>query len=420
MDILPWIHASKPNKKGLAPLYIRVTVNRTKKEISTGKQVDPALWDNVKKVVTGRSANADIINKYLTWAQNKLNTIELGLQQNETPYNAEIICNMFNGTHVQRYGLLQVLDMHNELFSQKLGQKGFSPDTLKKYVGLKVKIEYFMQQKYNRKEMFISELNYDWIESFWHFLTTKGKMVRGKFMEPMDPESACGIITKVKKIGKMGFRKQAIAINPWDEFKCSFDKESKEPLTMDQINAILNKEFKIARLDRVRDRFVVGIFTGMANEDIQTATRDMITKDIDRQQWINRGRTKTGELCIIPVWKPVADIIEKYKEDPELIAKGRIFPQLSMQKMNAYLIEIADLCGIDRKLTTHIARHSFADMYLNSGGTIDNLARILGHTNTRTTSGYAKRNKATISTEANTVKDKIFAYLDQVPERRIG
>lgn len=421
MDILFWIHRSKANKKGEAPLKIRITCGPgDATEIPTGKKVQPDLWNLESKRVSGKSVQADIINRYITSSENKINMIHSNLELNDQPISAEIIRNIFEGNHVQRYGLLQVLDIHNDLFRQKLGQKGFSEARLKKYFTLKRKIEYFLQFKYKRKEIYMSELTLDFIESFWHFLITTGKEVKGKFAEPMDHESACGIVGMIKKVAKLGFRKQQIHINPFGEFKASFSKEGRIPLTMDEVNSIINKTFSTTRLERVRDRFIVGVFTGMANEDIQTVTKSMVVNDITGKKWIDRGRTKTGELCIIPLWDPVIKIIDKYKDDPMMQGTDRLFPQISLQKMNEYLHEIAELCGVSKKLTTHVCRHTFADIYLNSGGSLDNLARILGHSTTVTTSVYAKRNKTTITNESKQVEDNVFGYLDEINERKIS
>lgn len=421
MDILFWIHRSKKNKKGLAPLRLRITLGPgDRSEWSTKKYIEPELWSVGRKRVLGTSVQASIINKLIVSNENKLNKIESDLLANDMPCNSEIIRNIFFGTHIQRYSLIQVLDMHNDLFSQKIGQNGFSPDTLKKYTGLRVKLEYFLKLKYNRSEIFISELTLDFIESFWHFLVTKGKQVNGIYAQPMDPESACGIIKRLKKVSKMGFRKQGIYINPFEDFKETFSKEGKHPLTMDEVNTIMTKELGNMSLDRVRDRLIVGCFTGMANSDIQAVTRDMISTDISGQKWIDMGRTKTGELCIIPLWEPVLRIIEKYGNDPIVKSGNKLFPQISLQKMNAYLKIIAAACDINRNITTHVLRHTFADIYLNSGGTIENLARILGHSTTRTTSIYAKRNKKTISDESNRVKDNIFGHIRQINERKIS
>lgn len=415
MQILIYPLRSKANKKGEAPLMIRVTVGPgDKAEINTGKGVDPKLWDGGKKRMTGKSVQADILNKYLVHCENKLNRIENELVSNEKPYTAEIIRNIYQGNHIERFTLLQILDLHNVQFNEKKGQEGFSAGRYGKYLGLKSKLAYFMQLKYNRKDMFITELKFEFVEDFWHFLTTVGKEVKGKFVGPMDPETAAGKITMLKKIGKMGFRKQGIYINPFDDFKIPpFTKEKKQPLTMNEVDTLRTKTLKIERLARVRDRVIVGCFTGMANIEIQNCTRDRITIDIQGKKWLDVSREKTDELCLIPLWEPVLEIIEKYKDDPELAASNRLFPQISLQKMNAYLQELADLCEITKPMTTHVFRHTFATIYINSGGTYENLARILGHSDVRTSKLYGDRDMTTMRKEVNEVWENLDRMMKQ-------
>lgn len=416
MKILFYVHIAKTNKRGLAPLRLRITMGPNDRvDFATGHFVDPDLWDTKKKVVNGKGPFADIVNRFITTTKVRVMKIESDLQLNDGPCNAEIIRNIFLGNHIERYSLLQVLDMHNDLFRQKVGQKGFSQRTLDKYTGpLKKKIKCFIESKYTRGDIYMFELDLEFIESFWHFLTTRGKEVKGKLVKPMDTESACQIIGQLKKVARIGFRKQRISINPFDDFKATFSKESKVPLSMEEVTRIQEKVFQNKRLDKVRDRLVVGIFSGMSNQDIHTATSDMITTDINGKKWIERGRTKTGELCIIPLWKPVLDIIEKYQVDLTEQAGGFLFPRMSLQKMNEYCKEIAGYCNIQKPLTTHICRHTFGDIYLNGGGSLDNLARIMGHSSTKTTSGYAKRNFTTIAAEADLVRSRLFKTNDAI------
>lgn len=409
MQILFYPLKSKLNKQGLAPLNLRITVGPGDvAEISTGKKVDPKLWDSVKKKVSGKSAQADVLNKYISFVNNKINQIEIDLQLKDVSYNAEIIKNLFTGDAVKKYTLLQIVDFHNVDYESKIGQKGYSQTTYNKYINLRGKFVRFISEKYKRSDLFVSELNFDFIDSFWNFLITKGMDDNKRVSKGLDHETACVIIAKVKKLGKLAFRKAGIPINPFDEFKCSFDKPGKVPLTMDEVKIIMNKQFSTKRLDKIRDRFIVGCFTGMADADIQSVRHDMVTKDMQGNSWIDKGRTKTGELCLIPLWKPVLDIIEKYKDDKDVKEKNALFPQVSLQKMNEYLFEIAEICGIKKKLTTHIARHTFATFYLNSGGTLEGLARILGHSTTNSTRNYAKYEKTTIRREFNNVMKQVF------------
>lgn len=410
MNILFYPLKSRANKSGLCKLMIRVTVGpKDKAEIPTDKKVDPKLWDVDKKKVSGKSANADMVNKYISFVENKLNQIELELQLKEQNYNAEIIKNLFTGEAVKKHTWFQIIDEHNALYKKKIGQKGFTESTLMKYENLKLKFTRYIKLRYRRSDLFISEIKIEFIENFWEFLITQGRDDSSQeFNKGLDEETACVIIAKVKKLGKIAFKKSGIILNPFDEFKCSFTKDRREPLTIEELQRIIDHKFHTKRLDKVRDRFVVGCLTGMANADIQSANTNMLSKDINGNWWIDRGRTKTGELCLIPLWQPVLDIIEKYKEDPDVLKTRALFPQMSLQKMNEYLAEIADLCGIDKKLTTHISRHTFANVYLNAGGDINILARILGHSTVNSTRKYGKHEKFTIANDAGKVMHNVF------------
>lgn len=425
MQILFYPHTSKANKKGYAPLKLRLTYSaKDKVEISTGKNVDPNLWDVEKKRVSGKSTQADLINKYIVFTENKLMKIESDLEREEKDISSEIIINIFKGVHVERMGIMQAIDIHNKTFKDKIDKnvKGFNDTTLRKYIQLKDKMIYFLKSQKNRDDVFMSELDLNFIEDFWDFLTTTGMKTKdGIYDIPLGDATCCGIIGRLKKVTRIGLRKQNIAINPFDDFKCSFDKVDKQPLTMDQVRLIQDHKFVSQKLDRVRDRLIVGCFTGLADSDIQKASPDMIVSDITGNRWLQIKRTKTDELSMIPLWQPVLEIIEKYKNNLELKSMNKLFPQISNQRMNEYLQEVVEFVGIDRSITTHIARHSFADFYLNAGGTLEGLAKILGHSTTTSTRIYARRNMTSIAVESNQVRDNIFKRIDSIEKvKKIG
>jgi integrase len=408
MKVLFYTVKARCDKKGMAPFFIRITLGPNDvSTINTQKKVDPNLWDVQKKRVSGKSAQADIANKYIVFSENKINSIESDLQLKEKDYNSELIKNIFLGKTNERYTIMQILDLHNEDFRNKLGQPNYSKGRLGRYLSFKNKLKKFIQFKYKRSDLFISELNYDFIDSFWNWMIISGRDNKeSEFGNGINAETAHGLITQLRKIASMGFRKSGISINPFDDFKSSFDKSFKTPLSILEVNAIREKYFENIKLDKARDLMVVGMFTGLAYSDIQSATTDMLSIDKDGNYWIDRGRTKTNELSLVPIWEPVLDIIEKYKN--RLSDTNRLFPKLSNQKSNDYNREVALHCGITKKVTTHVMRHTFATFYLNNGGTLDVLARILGHSSTNSTRIYAKHNKKAISKESDIVMKSVF------------
>ena len=131
--------------------------------------------------------------------------------------------------------------------------------------------------------------------------------------------------------------------------------------------------------------------TGLAFIDVYNLRPEHISEDGNGNLWIVKPREKTNNLCNIPLLSIPKQILEKYKDNPYCMDKGTLLPVPCNQKMNSYLKEIADLCGIKKNLTTHTARHSFASVIaLANNVSLPNVAKMLGHSSTRMTQHYAK------------------------------
>ena len=153
------------------------------------------------------------------------------------------------------------------------------------------------------------------------------------------------------------------------------------------------------RLERIRDVFCFCALTGLAFTDVDHLRPEHITADENGTLWIHKPREKTAVVSRIPLLPHPIRILQKYERDPELRLKGKLLPVPSNQKMNAYLKEIADICLINKNLTVHLARHTFATLAIEYGMPIDIIAKILGHSNTNMTRHYAKISEANISRE---------------------
>ncbi|MFY7918741.1 MAG: site-specific integrase, partial [Chryseotalea sp.] len=159
----------------------------------------------------------------------------------------------------------------------------------------------------------------------------------------------------------------------------------------EELDSIIEKKFSIERLKQVRDIFIFCCYTGLAYADVQKLSRDEITTGIDGEKWIWTSRQKTDTATRIPLLPQALEIINRYKDEPSCLNKGRLLPVLSNQKMNGYLKEIADACGITKKMTFHTARHTFATtVTLSNGVPIETVSKMLGHRNLKTTQHYAK------------------------------
>jgi site-specific recombinase XerD len=178
-------------------------------------------------------------------------------------------------------------------------------------------------------------------------------------------------------------------------------------LSQDEIETMFNKEFGTDRLNLVKDIFLFSCFTGLAYADVKKLKRNNIALGVDGERWIFINRTKTDTRSNIPLLPISTAILEKYQNHPQAINQERLLPILSNQKMNSYLKEIADLCGIHKELTFHIARHTFATtVTLTNGVPIESVSKMLGHKNLHTTQHYAKILDLKVSDDMKVLKEK--------------
>lgn len=180
-----------------------------------------------------------------------------------------------------------------------------------------------------------------------------------------------------------------------------------EFLSQEELETLINKEFTIKRLEVVRDIFVFCAFTGLAFIDVKYLKPEHLLRDSNDALWIRKPREKTGNMCNIPVLSSAKVIIDKYKDYPQCLKNGVLLPVLTNQKMNSYLKEIADLCGITKKLTTHVARHTAATtVFLANNVSLENVSKILGHSSTKMTQHYAKVLDSSIMRDIQNVEAK--------------
>jgi len=195
--------------------------------------------------------------------------------------------------------------------------------------------------------------------------------------------------------------------NPFAGIRFQEKEVIREVLTKEEIERMMCKEFALPRLEYVRDVFIFCVFTGMAYVDVNNLRQEHIVRDNNDDLWIRKARQKTNNMCNIPLLKIPQLLMEKYKNHPLCTKTGALLPVPSNQKMNAYMKEIAAVCGIDKVLTTHCARHTFACMAVEYGMPIDVLAKILGHSNTNMTRHYAKFSETVIGREMEAFGERL-------------
>jgi site-specific recombinase XerD len=197
--------------------------------------------------------------------------------------------------------------------------------------------------------------------------------------------------------------------NPFANYKSKVKEVERVYLTEEEIQNIINKDFKTDRLLLVRDIFLFSCFTGLAYIDVKNLTKSHISIGIDGEKWIFTHRQKTESASKIPILPITQMLIDKYEHHPQCMNEEKLLPILSNQKMNAYLKEIAAVCGIEKELTFHIARHTFATtVTLTNGVPIESVSKMLGHTNIKTTQHYAKILDRKVSEDMQVLKNRFL------------
>ena len=398
-SVLIWANKTKADITGLVPLYARVTVMGKRVEISLKKKVNPKKWDVKSGFIKGSSEEVRIINNHINQATTKLFSIySETVLGGKALITAEEIKNKFSGVHTERRKLLEVFDEHNKNVEDLLG-RDFVNATLTKYKTIRTKVADFIKHKYGRQDIFLDTLDYAFITGFEHYLKT---------VEKIDHNTAMSYIKRLKKIMNLAVNNRWLPVNPFSAFKCTSRKVVREELNEDELQCLAEKEFKIRRLEEVRDCFLFSCYTGYAFVDALKLAPENLVAGKDGEMWIKTNRTKTEIAAHVPLLPQAISIIEKYRGHEGCLIKNKLLPIKSNQKMNAYLKEIADLCAITKNLTTHMARHTFATtVTLGNGVPIESVSKMLGHTKITTTQIYARVKEQQVSKDMKILKSRM-------------
>jgi len=397
VSILFYIKRAKVNSLGVCPIYARVTINAKRFEFSTNKYISPEKWSSEGTKVKGSNEEARTINSHLDYLKNQVLEAEKRLFKKDIPVSTENLKNELFGLAETKRMLVPIFQDHNNKIKELIG-KEYAQGTLERYTtSLKHTIE-FMQWKYNISDIDITKIDHAFITDYEFWLRSVRNCANN---------TAVKYIKNFNKIIKICLANDWIDKNPFANYKSKVKEVERVYLTEDEVQAIIEKEFKTERLSLVRDIFLFSCFTGLAYIDVKNLTKSHISFGIDGERWIFTHRQKTESASKIPILPVTQMIIDKYQNHPQSNNQEKLLPILSNQKMNAYLKEIATVCEIEKELTFHIARHTFATtVTLTNGVPIESVSKMLGHKNLRTTQHYAKVLDRKVSEDMKTLKDK--------------
>jgi integrase/recombinase XerD len=397
-SILFWLKQSKA-KNGEAPLYARLTVNGQRAEISLKRKIKIANWNSYKNCVRGTNQEARIVNEHLNQVYKGIIDSKNQLTLEGKFITSQVIKSRYLKEDEQNHTLNDIIKYHNEDMTNKLRW-----GTQKNYYTTQKYISKFIKKQFNTSDMYLKQLDYNFILKFDKFLREYQPLDHQK---KMGNNSVMKHIERFRKMITLSFKLEWIERDPFINFKSKFEKVERGYLTEMELEAIEEKQFSIPRLQLVKDLFIFSCYTGLSYIDVINLTEQNINLGIDGELWIIKKREKTNKLLRIPILPKAKKLIDTYKTHPKSVVNGTIFPKISNQKLNSYLKEVADVCSIKKNLTFHLARHTFATtVTLTNGVPIETVSQLLGHSRISTTQIYAKVIESKVSEDMKVLRVK--------------
>jgi site-specific recombinase XerD len=389
--------STKANATGQLPIYIRLTVDGQRFEFSSKKFVEKSKWSPELAKMKGNSEEARTLNNYLDLMKSKVFDIQMELLHKNEELSLENFKSRILGTHQGERMLIPIYQNHNDKIEELIGN-GYAYGTLERFkISLKHTQE-FIVWKYDVSDISINKIDYAFVTEFEFYLRS---------IKKCNNNTAVKYVRNFRKIIKICLDNDWLDKNPCSRYEGKMKEVERDFLTEEELNKIYNKRFSSDRLTLVKDIFIFSCYTGLAYVDVKGLKKDHIGIGIDGEKWIFKNRQKTDTKSKIPVLPIAGEIIEKYANHPRCLNEDAILPILTNQKMNSYLKEIGDLCDIQKEITFHMARHTFAtSVTLTNGVPIETVSKMLGHKNIQTTQHYAKILDKKISEDMKILRDK--------------
>lgn len=389
--VLFLLQKNRINSKNKCPIRCRITYNKKRKIFSTGFFINPERWRSKEQLAKPSNKENSFINTQLSLVKQEINQAFLFLQVNQKEFDVEDIYLQYKGKNIKSdKTFLEVFEFHNQRIKKMIGIS-YVESTYKKFEECKRLIRGFIQFKYKKNDLILKNIKTSFIDDLDYYL----KVERGQSQITINKH-----IQRVRKIIRLAILQGLIDKDPFVFYKPKKVLTKLIFLSTDELSLLENHIFKQNRLSIVKDLFVFCCYTGLAYQEMKDLKPENIQKGFDGNDWIEMYRKKTGSKISIPLLPNPKNILLKYNNG---------LPMISNQKFNSYLKEIADIVGINKNLTHHVARKTFATtILLYNDVPMEIVSELLGHSKLAITQAhYAKVVKVNISKHMKTLKDKL-------------
>lgn len=395
------------------PLYLRITVLNERTEVSLNREVHPDKWNKGKQCLKGTSLESIELNDFLKTVKLKIYELQRSLLEKGEIVTAKALKALLLNQDARNKTLIQVFDYHianMRLKAKPAFASGYSLSTIKKYEYCRDHLRNFLFYSFGDRDLSLVKFNLEFIQKFYNYmladLVFKDEQNRIVKKARNDNNAAMKNLQLLRKVIKEAEGHGWIKVNPFVSFRTKYDKTEQVYLTEEEVTRIAEKEIAIERLAIIRDIFIFCCFTGLAYSDVSKLNKSHIEVRIDKTKWLRISRTKTNTPCIIPILPNAQKILDKYSQNPLCLIKDALLPVPSNQKFNSYLKELASICNINKTLTCHSARRTFATIAMNNNIPAETIIKIIGHSGFSQLDRYSKVAESKIATDIQPLINK--------------
>jgi site-specific recombinase XerD len=399
-SLLFYLKRSKITAEGTVPVYLRITIDSERIEISSKRHVNPAKWNASGQKLNGSSEEVKKLNNHLKTLEHQAYEAHRVITERKLPLTPLTLKNLLIGEEeISTVNMLiPIFEQHNKRVEALVG-KEYAKGTLDRYETSLKHTRDFLLWKYKISDIDIKRIDHEFIMSYDFYFRSERNC---------NNNSTVKYLKNFKKIILICMANGWLDKDPFIKYKPKVKEVKRDYLNAEELAAMTTKLLVSDRVAQVRDIFLFSCYTGLAYADVKKLRRSELVTGLDSQKWIYTSRQKTDTASRIPLLPQALKLLAQYEDHPQCVDNGLLLPVLSNQKMNSYLKEIADACGITKELTYHIARHTFATtVTLANGVSIESVSKMLGHTNIKTTQHYAKILDAKVSEDMNLLKKKL-------------
>ena len=391
------LRKSRKTEDAKSSVCVRITYLGNRIELATGIYSSTDHWDIVRQRIKDKVVGARVDNERLDRIKTEIQDIFNQLRSTNEDFDANTIKRKLLNIQESK-GILAVFDYYLDSILAKLN-KGYSMETYKHYKSSRKRLADFINSSLKKTDISVQCIDYKFLDAFDVFIKKDFNNVQN---------TAWNYHKHLRRVLNLAISLDYIDKNPFSKFKVGLDETHREILSMEELKRLEDKNIQIERLSVVRDIFIFACYTGLSFSDIAKLNKIHLQQGTDGKEWIIIDRSKTNNRCRIPILPKVREILKRYEDYPKISNKDVLLPVLTNQKMNSYLKELGDICDINKNITMHIARHTFATtVTLCNGVPIETVSKLLGHTSLKTTQIYAKVLDQKISEDMDVLEAKL-------------